>query len=90
MMPATPAPVEDPTSFWLLPDADCYHFAPASGIYRPFHALGSQVKAGEPAGAIYDIAEPAKPPTIVTFKRSGLLWTTRGQGRIGGQRGPRR
>ena len=34
------------------------------------------------ADALYDIAEPAKPPTIVTFKRSGLLWTTRGQGRI--------
>ena len=78
--PITPA--ESATSFWMLPDADCYHFAPASGIYRPFHPLSSQVKAGEPAGAIYDIAEPAKPPTIVTFKRSGLLWTTRGQGRI--------
>jgi hypothetical protein len=23
-----------------------------------------------------------KPPVIVTYKRSGLLWTTRGQGRI--------
>lgn len=78
--PITPA--ESPTSLWMLPDADCYHFAPASGIYRPFHLLNSQVKVGEPAGAIYDIAEPAKPPTIVTFKRSGLLWTTRGQGRI--------
>lgn len=76
------APTDKPTSFWLLPDADHYHFAPVSGIYRPLHALGSQVRAGEPAGAIYDIAEPAKPPTIVTFNRSGLLWTTRGQGRI--------
>ena len=75
-------PAEKPTTIWLLPDADCYHFAPAAGIYRPFHALGSQVRAGDPAGAIYDIAYPAKPPTVVTFKRSGLLWTTRGQGRI--------
>jgi predicted deacylase len=76
------SPAEAPTSIWLLPDADCYHFAPASGIYRPYHALGTQVRAGEPAGAIYDIAEPMKPPVIVTYKRSGLLWTTRGQGRI--------
>lgn len=76
------APAEAPTSFWLLPDADCYHFAPASGIYRPFRALGSRVRAGEPAGAIYDISDPTRAPVVVTFKRSGLLWTTRGQGRI--------
>jgi len=75
-------PAEMPTSIWLLPDADCYHFAPATGIYRPFHALGTQVKAGDAAGAIYDIADPAKPPSVVTYKRTGLLWTTRGQGRI--------
>lgn len=73
---------EEPTTIWQLPDADCYHFAPVSGLYRPFHSLGASVRTGEPAGAIYDISDPSKPPTIVTFKRSGLLWTTRGQGRI--------
>lgn len=75
-------PAEKPPSFWLIPDVDCYHFAPAPGIYRPLHSLGSQVQAGELAGAIYDIGDPAKPPVMVMFKRSGLLWTTRGQGRI--------
>jgi len=70
------------TQVMLLPDMDCYHFAPASGIYRPFHPLGTWVKAGDPAGTIYDISDPARAPTVVHFKRSGLLWSTRGQGRI--------
>lgn len=78
----TPSPAEQPTQIMLLPDTDCYHFAPVGGIYRPFHELGTRVKAGEPAGAIYDIADPTRPPVVVNFKRSGLLWSTRGQGRI--------
>lgn len=77
-----PAPFAEPTRLMLLPDNDCYHFAPVGGIYRPHHELGTQVKAGDPAGAIYDISDPARPPVIMTYKRSGLLWATRGQGRI--------
>jgi predicted deacylase len=73
---------KDPTQIMLLPDMDCYHFAPTSGIYRPFHPLGAWVKVGEAAGSIYDIADPARAPTVLYFKRSGLLWSTRGQGRI--------
>jgi N-alpha-acetyl-L-2,4-diaminobutyrate deacetylase len=70
------------TQVMLLPDMDCYHFAPVGGIYRPFHPLGTWVQAGAPAGAIYDISDPARAPTVVRFKRSGLLWSLRGQGRI--------
>lgn len=78
----TPAPAETPTRLMLLPDNDCYHFAPCGGIYRPLHELGTWVKAGDDAAAIHDIADPAKPPTVMRYKRSGLLWATRGQGRI--------
>ena len=78
----TPAPAEEPTRLMLLPDHDCYHFAPVGGIYRPFHELGTWVKAGEPAAAIHDITDPARAPLTMTYKRSGLLWATRGQGRI--------
>ncbi|MGQ0664647.1 MAG: succinylglutamate desuccinylase/aspartoacylase family protein [Pseudomonadota bacterium] len=75
-------PFEAPTRIMLLPDADSYHFAPCAGIYRPFHALGTWVKAGEAAGAIYSIEDPSRSPTILEYRRSGMLWTTRGQGRI--------
>jgi N-alpha-acetyl-L-2,4-diaminobutyrate deacetylase len=77
-----PTPAETPTKLMLLPDTDCYHFAPCGGIYRPLHELGTWVKRGDEAGAIYDISDPAKRPAIMTYKRSGLLWATRGQGRI--------
>ena len=77
-----PTPAEAPTRLMLLPDNDCYHFAPLGGIYRPHHELGISVKAGDPAGTIYDISDPERPPVTLPYKRSGLLWATRGQGRI--------
>jgi N-alpha-acetyl-L-2,4-diaminobutyrate deacetylase len=82
IMAGTPAPSENPTRLMLLPDHDCYHFAPIGGVYRPFHELGAEVTKGEPAAAIYDISDPSRSPRIMHYKRSGLLWGTRGQGRI--------
>ncbi len=71
-----------PTRIMILPDAESYHFAPCRGIFRPFLPLGSAVESGQPAGAIYDIEDPMKPPIVMEFRRSGILWTVRGQGRI--------
>ena len=73
---------EAPTRVMLLPTVECYHFAPATGIYRPFHEIGAWVNAGEPAAAIYAIDEPSRLPTVLAYRASGLLWATRGQGRI--------
>lgn len=78
----TPRPAEEPTRIMLLPDNDCYHFAPTGGIYRPLHEIGTWVKRGDPAASIYDISDPGRPPVTMTYKRDGLLWATRGQGRI--------
>jgi hypothetical protein len=41
-----------------------------------------RVEAGQPAAAIYDIDGPLHPPVIMTFRRSGLPWAMRGQGRV--------
>lgn len=71
-----------PTRVMLLPDAASYGFAPAGGIFRPAHILGTWVEKGHEAGAIYDIAQPTRPPVPMHYTRSGLLWCARGQGRI--------
>lgn len=70
------------TRVMLLPDVGSYGFAPAGGIFYPRHRLGTWVEAGQEAGAIYDIADPSRAPTIFHYRRSGLLWCQRGQGRI--------
>ena len=71
-----------PTRTMILADHDSYGFSPCGGIYRPFHELGARVEAGQPAAAIYAIEDPSRPPTILHYKRSGMLWATRGQGRV--------
>ena len=81
MAEGEPTPFQEPTEVRVLPDAKSYGFAPASGIFCPLHDLGEDVEAGQPAAAIYDIDDPLRPPVVMTFCRSGLLWAMRGQGR---------
>jgi N-alpha-acetyl-L-2,4-diaminobutyrate deacetylase len=71
-----------PTTTMILADHACYGFSPCGGIYRPFHELGTRVEAGQPAAAIYAMDDPSQPPTILQYRRSGMLWATRGQGRV--------
>jgi len=82
MADGEPEPCETPTEVKVLPDPESYGFAPAAGIFCPLHELGTSVRAGEPAAAIYAIDDPLRPPAIMEFRRSGMLWALRGQGRI--------
>ena len=82
MIEGEPEPGEAATRVMTLPDPESYGFAPCPGIFRPYHPLGAWVEAGEPAGAIYDIEDPSAPPAVMAFRRSGMLWAVRGQGRI--------
>lgn len=82
MIDGVPEPFEAPTKVEVLPDADSYGFAPTTGIFCPLHDLGTMVEAGQPAATIYDIEDPLCPPVVMEFRRSGLLWAMRGQGRV--------
>lgn len=65
-----------------VPDYRSYAFAPAGGLYRPFHPLGAKVAEGEPAGALYAFDEPFREPLLIRFGREGELWSTRGPGPV--------
>jgi predicted deacylase len=82
MTEGEPEPCETPTEVKVLPDPESYGFAPCAGILCPLHELGASVAAGEPAAAIYAIEDPLRPPVVMEFRRSGMLWALRGQGRI--------
>ena len=47
--------------------------APITGIFEPFVELGSEVKAGQPAGRVWALEEIDRPPIVLTFQGSGLV-----------------
>ena len=53
-----------------------------TGIFEPFHPLGTSVKAGDPAGRLYPFDEVARPPTDVQFKTSGTITVKRTHARV--------
>jgi N-alpha-acetyl-L-2,4-diaminobutyrate deacetylase len=73
---------EKPTRPMVIPSSADYGFAPVRGIYAPRVPLGAPVAVGELLGEIHRIDDPLAMPTEIRASRSGLLWCTRGQGRI--------
>ncbi|MGF1626423.1 MAG: succinylglutamate desuccinylase/aspartoacylase family protein [Alphaproteobacteria bacterium] len=71
-----------PTRLVETPDLNAFCFAPVAGIFEPYHPLRSEVGQGAPAGAIHAIETPDRAPVPVSYGASGLLWCTRGAGRV--------
>ena len=65
-----------------LPGAAAYVYATADGVFEPFHANGREVSAGEPAGRIHVPWDPARPPEVLHYQASGLLFGRRQPGRV--------
>lgn len=68
--------------FMRVPDFRHYVFAPQPGIFQPYHAIGQEVAAGQPAGRILFIEDPGRAPVDLVYGASGLLWSTRGAARV--------
>lgn len=79
---ADPIPAPDPTRLVETPDLNSFTFAPHGGIFEPYHRLGTEVEKGAPAGAIHEIDRPDRSPTVVHYGATGMLWCTRGAGRV--------
>jgi predicted deacylase len=65
-----------------LAGPSAYVFATADGIFEPFHAKGTEVRAGEPAGRIHCTWDPRRPPETVIYQADGLLYGRRQPGRV--------
>ncbi len=65
-----------------LPGADAYVFATIDGVFEPFHANGREVRAGEPAGRIHVLWDPARAPETLTYRADGILYGRRQPGRV--------
>jgi N-alpha-acetyl-L-2,4-diaminobutyrate deacetylase len=76
-----PAPSGEAGPVYGIPGPAGYVYAPADGVFETFHALGDQVEAGEPAGAIHFLDDPGRPPELARFACSGTLYARRAFGR---------
>jgi predicted deacylase len=57
-------------------------YAPVEGVLEMFHALGDEVRAGQPAGRIHWVWEPAREPETIVYGCDGMLYARRQPGRV--------
>ena len=70
--PSEPLGGETPRRVELRRPEQVLH-APHEGLFEPAFAPGEDVAAGAPAGALYSLTEPERPPTPLRFPTDGLV-----------------
>lgn len=65
-----------------LAGPSAYVLSPMDGIFEPFHAKGTRVQAGQPAGRIHCTWDPRRPTEIVHYEQDGVLYGRRHPGRV--------
>ena len=56
--------------------------ATQTGVFEPNHALGDAVRAGQPAGRIHFLSDPARVPEELVYGADGVLYGLRQPGRV--------
>ncbi|WP_202313897.1 MULTISPECIES: succinylglutamate desuccinylase/aspartoacylase family protein [unclassified Mesorhizobium] len=65
-----------------IPGRDGYVLAGCDGVFEPFHPLGTNVRAGEPAGRIHNLGDPARAPEVLEYACDGIVYGRRQPGRV--------
>lgn len=65
-----------------IPGSAGYVYAPAAGVFEPLHRRGDKVEAGETAGFVHFLAEPARAPEPCRYGATGTLYARRHPGRV--------
>jgi predicted deacylase len=65
-----------------LPGTSAFVYATSDGIFEPFHANGTSVCAGQPAGRLHFTWDPARPPETLHYAADGILYGRRQPGRV--------
>ncbi len=73
---------ESPRRVLAIPGPAGYVFAGSDGVFESFHPLGTEVKAGEEAGRVHHLTDPARPPELLRFAADGILYGRRQPGRV--------
>src|SRR5690606_19610913 len=59
-----------------------YVYAPVEGVFEPFHANGTQVSAGQPAGRVHRIWDLTAEPVTLHYGTDGIVYGRRHPGRV--------
>jgi N-alpha-acetyl-L-2,4-diaminobutyrate deacetylase len=70
------------TRLLTVEGSDSYVLAPESGVFEPFHANGTSVSAGQPAGRVHFVESPHRTPVTLSYARSGIVYARRQPGRV--------
>jgi predicted deacylase len=62
--------------------ANAYVLATDEGVFEPYHANGTVVRAGQPAGRIHFLADPSRPPVELAYEADGVLYGRRQPGKV--------
>ncbi|WP_068304150.1 N(2)-acetyl-L-2,4-diaminobutanoate deacetylase DoeB [Pararhodobacter sp. CCB-MM2] len=69
-----PGEIERAPSVMLdMPDDDCYHTAPETGLIEPLVDLGEEVVPGQPLARIWPLDRTGSLPATITAQRPGIL-----------------
>jgi predicted deacylase len=74
-----PAP---PSRLVQVPGRDYFVYAPEPGLFEPAVRLGDRVEAGQQAGQVHFVDNPARPPVPCHFKAAGMVICKRHFGRV--------
>lgn len=80
-----PAPIELPTApppMFAIPGRGGHVLATSDGVFEPFHDLGTKVSAGQPAGRIHHLTDPARAPEEIRYGTDGTLYARRHPGKV--------
>ncbi len=75
-------PEADPSKILRIPGPDAYVYATCDGVFEPFHKLGDEVRAGQEAGRIHNLADPSRNPEVVHYRADGIVYGRRQPGRV--------
>jgi N-alpha-acetyl-L-2,4-diaminobutyrate deacetylase len=80
--PAGKVPEARAENILRIPGHDGYVFATSDGVFEPFHALGTSVRAGEAAGRIHNLGDPRREPETLLYAADGIVYGRRQPGRV--------
>lgn len=69
-----------PRTFELA--ARAHLIAEDDGVFEPLHGLGTEVRAGELAGRIHFLTQPARAPVDLYYRADGIVYGRRQPGRV--------
>jgi len=65
-----------------IPGQPGFVFATTEGVFEPYHRLGMNVREGEKAGRIHNLAHPWREPEILHYAIDGMVYGQRQPGRV--------